>query len=94
MKVFPIESFSSLSIYIGLDKKCLTTLAINLGFALSLEPESSGVWMNAGAIALHKFVISFSVGVELISNKVSITLENRISIKMEIPDISNILYSG
>eukprot|EP00090_Calanus_glacialis_P001792 TRINITY_DN11320_c0_g1_i2.p1 TRINITY_DN11320_c0_g1~~TRINITY_DN11320_c0_g1_i2.p1 ORF type:complete len:166 (-),score=24.11 TRINITY_DN11320_c0_g1_i2:6-431(-) len=44
------------------------------GFALSLEPESSGVWMNAGATALHKFVISFSVGVELISNKASLSV--------------------
>jgi len=41
------------------------------GLALSLEEESAGVWMNTGATALHKFVISFSVGVELISNKVS-----------------------
>ena len=41
------------------------------GLALSLESESAGVWLNTGATALHKFVISFSVGVELISNKVS-----------------------
>eukprot|EP00091_Calanus_sinicus_P015433 TRINITY_DN33687_c0_g1_i1.p1 TRINITY_DN33687_c0_g1~~TRINITY_DN33687_c0_g1_i1.p1 ORF type:complete len:193 (-),score=13.50 TRINITY_DN33687_c0_g1_i1:22-525(-) len=44
------------------------------GFALSLESESSGVWMTAAATALHKFVISFSVGVELISNKASLTV--------------------
>jgi hypothetical protein len=62
-------------------KFSLTTLALNLGFALGMEGESSGVWMNAAATALHKFVISFSVGVELISNKVRITLENRIFIK-------------
>jgi len=42
------------------------------GLALSLEAEAEGVWLNTGATALHKFVISFSVGVELISNKVSL----------------------
>jgi len=41
------------------------------GLALSLESETEGIWLNMGATALHKFVISFSVGVELISNKVS-----------------------
>ena len=40
------------------------------GLALSLEPEVSGVWLNTAATALHKFVIAFSVGVELIANKV------------------------
>eukprot|EP00090_Calanus_glacialis_P009153 TRINITY_DN17525_c0_g1_i1.p1 TRINITY_DN17525_c0_g1~~TRINITY_DN17525_c0_g1_i1.p1 ORF type:complete len:339 (-),score=68.34 TRINITY_DN17525_c0_g1_i1:97-1113(-) len=44
------------------------------GLALSLESESAGVWLNTGATALHKFVISFSVGVELISNKVSMMM--------------------
>jgi len=41
------------------------------GLALALEDEASGVWLNTGATALHKFVISFSVGMELVSNKVS-----------------------
>ena len=41
------------------------------GFALALATDSAGVWMNTLATALHKFVISFSVGVELIANKVS-----------------------
>lgn len=42
------------------------------GLALSLEDESAGVWLNCGATALHKFVISFSVGVELVSTKVKL----------------------
>jgi len=42
------------------------------GLTLSLETESSGVWLNAGATALHKFVISFCIGVECISNKSSL----------------------
>jgi len=42
------------------------------GLALSLEDEVAGVWLNTGATSLHKFVIAFSVGVELISNKLSI----------------------
>lgn len=40
------------------------------GIALALESESSGVWMNFGALASHKFIIAFSVGAELISVKV------------------------
>jgi len=43
------------------------------GFALGVDMESSGVWLNAGATAMHKFVISFSIGVECISNKASLT---------------------
>ena len=44
------------------------------GMALSLEEESAGVWLNCGASSLHKFVISFSVGVELVSSKVRVVL--------------------
>lgn len=44
------------------------------GLALALEDEASGVWLNTGATALHKFVISFSVGMELVSNKVSLLM--------------------
>jgi len=42
------------------------------GLALILEEESAGVWLNCGATSLHKFVISFSVGVELVSTKVKL----------------------
>ena len=42
------------------------------GLALGLEGDSGGVWLNTGATAMHKFVISFSVGVELISNKLNL----------------------
>jgi len=42
------------------------------GLALSLEGEEAGVWLNTGATALHKFVISFSVGVELLSNRLGL----------------------
>jgi len=44
------------------------------GLALNLASEAEGVWLNTGAIALHKFVISFSVGVELIANKASLLM--------------------
>jgi hypothetical protein len=40
------------------------------GLTLGLETEASGVWINFGAIAMHKFVIAFSVGVELVSSQV------------------------
>ena len=39
------------------------------GMALGLERETAGVWMNFGALAMHKFVIAFSVGVELFSTQ-------------------------
>jgi len=39
------------------------------GLALSLEQSKIGIWMVTGAVALHKFVIAFSLGVELIANK-------------------------
>ena len=41
------------------------------GLTLGLEKETSGVWINFGAIALHKFVIAFSVGVELVISQVN-----------------------
>ena len=44
------------------------------GLTLGLEKETSGVWINFGAIALHKFVIAFSVGVELVTSQVSFVL--------------------
>jgi len=40
------------------------------GLALSLERDANGVWMNFGALATHKFVIAFAVGVELLSAQV------------------------
>ena len=40
------------------------------GLTLGLEEEASGVWINLAAIASHKFVIAFSVGVEMVSSKV------------------------
>ena len=42
------------------------------GLALGLEGDSGGVWLNTGATAMHKFVIAFSVGVELLSNQLNL----------------------
>ena len=42
------------------------------GLTLGLEKETSGVWINFGAIAMHKFVIAFSVGIELVTSRVSL----------------------
>ncbi len=41
------------------------------GLALSLEDDASGVWLNFGALCMHKFVIAFAVGVELIAVQAS-----------------------
>ena len=51
--------------------------ALLLSYPSAPQDESSGVWLNTGATALHKFVISFSVGVELVSNKVQIPTHTR-----------------
>jgi len=46
------------------------------GFVLGIGEESSSVWINAVATGLHKFVMAFSVGVDLVSNKASTTVYN------------------
>lgn len=45
------------------------------GLALSYEANETGIWMNFGALALHKFVIAFSIGVELMASQVRIDLK-------------------
>ena len=42
------------------------------GITLGIEEDSAGVWLNAGATCLHKFVMAFVIGIELIANKVDI----------------------
>ena len=46
------------------------------GLTLGLEKDSAGVWINFAAIAMHKFVIAFSVGVELVTSRVQIKEQN------------------
>ncbi len=43
------------------------------GFAASLEETAAGAWINFAALASHKLVIAFSLGVELVSSKASST---------------------
>ena len=40
------------------------------GMTLGLEDDSSGIWTSFAAISMHKFVIAFSVGVELLAAEV------------------------
>ena len=40
------------------------------GMTLGLEEDDTGIWMSFLAISLHKFVIAFSVGVELLAAEV------------------------
>ena len=42
------------------------------GMTLGLEDDDSGIWMSFLAVSLHKFVIAFSVGVELLASEVRI----------------------
>ena len=53
------------------------------GLTLGLEKETSGVWINFAAIALHKFVIAFSVGVELVISQVSFVLFTKFDFKVK-----------
>ena len=41
------------------------------GMTIGLEDESTDVWMSFLAVSLHKFVIAFSVGVELLAAEVA-----------------------
>ncbi|KAF2904008.1 hypothetical protein ILUMI_02179 [Ignelater luminosus] len=52
----------------------LVVLALSIhelfeGLAVGLESSSSTVWYMFGAVAAHKFVIAFCIGVELVSTK-------------------------
>ena len=42
------------------------------GLSLSVEKETGGVWLNFAVICMHKFVIAFSMGAELVTATVSI----------------------
>ena len=44
--------------------------SIIAGLTLGLEKDVAGVWINYAAIALHKHVIDFLIGVELVTSKV------------------------
>ena len=58
-----------MTLHLSLDKMFQNLFLIS-GFTLGLEDDVSGVWLNAAATSLHKFVMAFVVGIELISNKV------------------------
>ena len=64
------------------------------GLTLGLEEEASGVWINLAAIASHKFVIAFSVGVEMVSSKVCnatiyISLQKKVVVLFKNLGVSN-----
>ncbi len=63
------------------------------GLAIALEDNSDGVWLNFAAIAMHKFVIAFAVGVELVSTQVQYPLNTfifRINLKLILGDARSI----
>ena len=60
------------------------------GMTLGIEDDSAGVWLNAVATSLHKFVLAFTIGVELISNKVQLCLQVARFIKY--PQVSMLVY--
>jgi solute carrier family 39 (zinc transporter), member 1/2/3 len=69
--VIPISKDESLLINI---RGLLIVLALSVhelfeGLAVGLESETSYVWYLFGAVASHKLVIAFCVGVELVVNK-------------------------
>lgn len=64
--------FNSLSALIAV--LALSFHAIFEGLAVGLETEATDVWYLMGAVAAHKFVIAFCVGVELLVAKTQIIL--------------------
>ena len=42
---------------------------VYLGFVIGIEDDSFGLWMNALATSLHKFVMAFSIGVDLVCSQ-------------------------
>ena len=48
-------------------KSALSLHAVFEGLAVGLEETTAGVWTLFAAIASHKFVIAFCMGVELVS---------------------------
>ena len=63
-------------------REFFTVLALSLhavfeGLAVGLEDTTAGVWTLFAAIASHKFVISFCMGVELVSvSRLVVTILN------------------
>jgi len=45
--------------------------SIIAGLTLGLEKDVAGIWINYAAIAMHKHVIDFLIGVELVTSKAS-----------------------
>lgn len=64
--------FSSLSALIAV--LALSFHAIFEGLAVGLESNPTDVWYLMGAVAAHKFVIAFCVGVELLVAKTELIL--------------------
>jgi solute carrier family 39 (zinc transporter), member 1/2/3 len=69
--VLPLTKDESLLISL---RGLLIVLALSVhelfeGLAVGLESDTSGVWYLFGAVASHKLVIAFCVGVELVVNK-------------------------
>jgi len=64
--------FNSLSALIAV--LALSFHAVFEGLAVGLESSATDVWYLMGAVAAHKFVIAFCVGVELLVAKTDIVL--------------------
>lgn len=75
---FPSFSSSEDSFVVSL-RGLLVVLALSIhelfeGLAVGLEKSTSNVWYMLGAVAAHKLVIAFCVGVELVANKTRLAL--------------------
>jgi len=64
--------FNSLSALIAV--LALSFHAVFEGLAVGLESEPTDVWYLMGAVAAHKFVIAFCVGVELLVAKTKLVI--------------------
>ena len=65
------------------DKAKVTNCCVYLGFVIGIEDDSFGLWMNALATSLHKFVMAFSIGVDLVCSQVTSDVSITILLKCE-----------
>ena len=70
------------------DKAKVTNCCVYLGFVIGIENDSFGLWMNALATSLHKFVMAFSIGVDLVSSQVTSLIQQSSS------DVGHCLHAG
>ena len=79
-----------MTIYTNINEKDILYIiysCVYLGLVIGIEDDSFGLWMNALATSLHKFVMAFSIGVDLVCSQV--TSDVSITILLKCSDNTN-----